>query len=155
MSEHKAWAIMAPWRSREAKTVKKARKQAILDQNPLLFWVILAWYYYSRCYRAGQHRKQLGYHVWAQHMGHNGPLAAERGQKQQKWAKMSQNERFWRSIYKFLAAQGARRNHLTPLPPPGNPYLAPTRKYRPKRPSSDREKSKTVKNSENEQKWPF
>ena len=128
MSEHKAWAITAPWRPREAKTVKKARKQAILDQNPLLFWVILAWYYYFRCCRAGQHRKQLGYHVWAQHMGHNGPPGAERGQKQWKWAKVSQNGRFWRFIYRFLAAQGAHQANPTPPHTPRYPYLARTRR---------------------------
>ena len=95
----------------------KWAKMTILDQNPLLFGVIWAWYYRYRCCRAGKHRKQLGFHVWAQHMGHKGPLAAEKGQKQWKWAKMTildQNPLLFRY---FSVTQWPRENRKSQFDP--------------------------------------
>ena len=103
-------------RSKTVKTSENEQKWPFWTQIRYFFDVILAWYYHFRCYRAGQHRQQLGYHVWARHMGHNGHLAAERGQKQWKWAKMSQNRRFGELFINFWLHRGPSGTIWPPYP---------------------------------------
>ena len=71
---------------------------------------------------------------------------------------MSKNDHFGPKSVTFPLHNGPAKikNRNLTLPPPQRASpLTLTRKQWPKRPSSGRERSKTVKTSENEQKWPF